>query len=77
MAKITKIQTSQKQFLNETLRGTGVAMSKAQAAKLGIKNLSARMSELRKEGLVVKVKAGTYTVAARDVNGSRARKVFA
>jgi Fic family protein len=73
-----KNQTS---FLEKHLRGTGRTISVAQAqANYGIAKLTARISELRSAGLVVKTVKNTsgntaYRISARDVNGSRA-KVF-
>jgi len=78
----TTIKTNQKTFLEGYLRGTGKSMTAADAAaRFGIQQLPARMSEFRKAGLNVKVTKtvkGTakYSVAARDTNGSRA-KMFA
>jgi hypothetical protein len=76
MAKITRINTTQLAFLHDYLRGTGKNITEVEARKLGIKNLRARMSELRKLGLRVNTedtRYGTaYTISARDVNGSRA-----
>ena len=73
---------NQASFLEKHLRGTGRTISVAQAqANYGITKLTARISELRSAGLVVKtVKNSTgntaYRISARDVNGSRA-KMFA
>jgi len=70
---------SQNEFLVKYLRGTGRTITAAQArANYGIKNLSARMSELRNAGLkvtTVTTASGktAYRVSARDVTGSRAR----
>jgi len=78
----TKLTTSQTTFLEQYLRGTGKALTEADAsARFGIQNLRARMTDLRNAGLVVRTDVATtgktrYTVSARDVNGSRA-KVFA
>jgi hypothetical protein len=78
----TKLTTSQTAFLEQYLRGTGKALTEADAsARFGIQNLRARMTDLRNAGLVVRTDVATtgktrYTVSARDVNGSRA-KVFA
>lgn len=78
----TNIKTSQKVFLENYLRGTGKALTAADAkARFGIEQLPARMSEFRNAGLVVRVTKATtgkakYAVSARDVTGSRA-KVFA
>jgi phosphoribosylformylglycinamidine (FGAM) synthase-like amidotransferase family enzyme len=71
-----KNQTS---FLEKHLRGTGRTISVAQAqANYGIAKLTARISELRSAGLVVKTITNTsgntaYKISARDVNGSRAK----
>ena len=78
----TTIKTNQKTFLENYLRGTGKTLTAADAkARFGIQQLPARMSELRAAGLNVKTDVATtgktsYSVTARDVNGSRA-KVFA
>jgi hypothetical protein len=78
----TKIKTNQKAFLETYLRGTGKSLTaKDAAARFGIQQLPARMSELKAAGLNVKTSKSTvgttkYSVTARDVNGSRA-KVFA
>ncbi len=77
----TKLTTTQVSFLEEHLRGTGRALSGAQAAATyGIMNLRARMSDLRKVGLRVRRTKNTegrsaYSVSRRDLNGSQA-KVF-
>jgi len=77
----TKIKTNQKTFLENYLRGTGKSLTAADAAaRFGIQQLPARMSEFRDAGLVVKTAKATtgktkYSVVARDVNGSRA-KIF-
>lgn len=75
----TNIKTSQLVFLYEHLRGTGRSLTARQASEIyGIKNLSARMSELRGLGLRVRTKEKTqdgrtkYAVSARDYFGSRA-----
>ena len=71
----TTLATTQKTFLESHLRGTGVAMSSAQAAATyGIKNLRARMTELRQAGLTVRKHVNTqgrtaYSVSRRDVFG--------
>jgi hypothetical protein len=78
----TNLTIPQTQFLEEFLRGTGRSLTEAQAeATYGIQNLRARMSELRAEGLRVRVDQtqdgrAKYSISARDVYGSRA-KVFA
>ena len=75
----TTIKTDQKTFLETYLRGTGKTLTAADAnARFGIKNLPARMSELRAAGLNVKTDIATtgktrYAVTARDVAGSRAK----
>lgn len=74
----TKLSTTQNQFLESYLRGTGRALSAAQAeATFGIKNIRARMTELRQAGLRVNRTKNTegrsaYSVSSRDVTGSRA-----
>jgi hypothetical protein len=71
----TTLTKTQKTFLESHLRGTGVAMSSAQAsATYGIKNLRARMTELRQAGLTVRKHTNTrgntaYSVSRRDVFG--------
>jgi len=78
----TKLKTSQKEFLESYLRGTERSLTSAQADSLfGIKNLRARISEMRQKGLVVRkdfTQEGRtkYMVSARDLSGSRSR-VFA
>jgi len=75
----TTLTTNQKTFLENYLRGTGKTLTAADAAaRFGIKQLPARMSEFRAAGLNVRVdqsSKGTarYAVSARDVNGSRAK----
>jgi hypothetical protein len=77
----TTLTMPQTTFLEQHLRGTGKTITEAQAkATYGIKNLRARMTDLRNAGLVVRVEPNTegkakYSVSARDVNGSRA-KIF-
>lgn len=74
----TTLSTTQNEFLESYLRGTGRNLSSAQAkSNYGIMNLRARMSELRAAGLKVVRKKNTegrsaYRVSARDTNGSRA-----
>ncbi len=78
----TKISTTQVEFLEDYLRGTGRTLSEAQARALyGIENLRARMTDLRQAGLKVRREKNTegrarYAVSARDAAGSRA-KTFA
>jgi hypothetical protein len=72
------LKTTQNQFLEQHLRGTGRAISANQArATYGIQNIRARMTELRQAGLKVNRAKNSegraaYTISARDVNGSRA-----
>lgn len=74
----TKISTTQNEFLESYLRGTGRTLSSKQASSLyGIKNIRARMTEFRQAGLRVNRSTNTegrsaYSVSARDVTGSRA-----
>lgn len=76
----TTLKTSQNEFLETFLRGTGKTLtSKQAAATYGIKNLRARMSELRSVGLKVNRELNTegrsaYSVSSRDVTGSRASR---
>lgn len=64
----------QARFLELHLRGTGRTLTEAQAsARYGIKNLTARVYDLRQLGLHIKVDDGKYAMTARDVNGSRAK----
>lgn len=78
----TQIKSTQKQFLESYLRGTERSLTSRQARSLfGIKNLRARMSEMRKSGMIIRkemTQEGTakYMVSARNTSGSRAR-VFA
>lgn len=78
----TRITTTQNQFLETYLRGTGRSLSARQAKSLfGVQNLRARCTELRKAGLKVQTRINStgrtsYGVSARNVSGSRA-KVFA
>lgn len=78
----TTLTVTQNEFLEQHLRGTGRTLSARQANSLyGIKNIRARMSELRSVGLRVNRKANTdgrsaYSVSARDLTGSRSQ-IFA
>jgi hypothetical protein len=78
----TKLTTTQNEFLETYLRGTGRTLSSAQArSTFGIQNIRARMTELRGAGLKVKSTVNTegrtaYQISARDVTGSRAN-IFA
>jgi hypothetical protein len=75
----TRLTTTQKAFLEQYLRGTGRTLTSPQAQALyGIKNLRARICELRQAGLQVNRERNTvgrmaYSVSSRDVSGSRAR----
>ena len=68
--------TTQNAILHDKLRGTGRKITAAEARRrYGIKNIRARMTELRYAGLRVnteKTKSGktAYSISARDVNGS-------
>lgn len=79
---VIQIKTTQNDFLEKHLRGTGRSLTAAQAnQKFGIKNLRARMTEMRQAGLQVHTEVNTvgrtaYSISARDVNGKRS-KVFA
>jgi hypothetical protein len=75
-----KLNQPQIGFLEQHLRGTGRTMTARQAeATYGIRNLRARMTEMRNAGLKVNTEVNTmgltaYSVSARDVTGSRAAK---
>ena len=75
----TKLTTTQLEFLEKHLRGTGRSLTSRQArATYGIKNLRARISELRKYGLRVRTRptAGgcvAYTISRRNVVGEQYR----
>jgi len=77
-AKTVTLGVSQKQFLYDHLRGTGKTLTPKKAAKkYGIKQLPARMSELRLLGLQVRTKKEknetSYAISARDIYGSRSK----
>lgn len=78
----TTLTVTQNEFLEQYLRGTGRSLSAAQArATYGIKNIRARMSELRSAGLRVNRTKNTegrsaYGISARDVTGSRAARLI-
>lgn len=78
----TTLTVPQNVFLENYLRGTRRGLTEAEArARFGIRNLRARMTELRQAGLVVRRESTTtgrsrYMISSRDVVGSRAR-VFA
>lgn len=73
----TKIKSTQVAFLEKHLRGTNREISAAQAeATYGIRNLRARMSELRSVGLRVRKGVNTegrttYAISRRDVFGDQ------
>lgn len=68
------LRTTQKNFLVKYLRGTGRELSSAQAETLyGIKNLRARMTELRQEGLTVRTRVNSEGRTAYAVS----RRVYA
>lgn len=75
----TTLTTTQVEFLESYLRGTGKSLSEAQAkATYGIQNLRARMTDFRHAGLTVRRAKNTegrakYSVSARDKAGSRAK----
>lgn len=75
---LTTLTVTQNEFLVHYLRGTNRRLSSDQANSIyGIKNLRARLSELRGVGLRVRRKKnaegrGSYSISARDVTGSRA-----
>lgn len=75
----TQLKSTQVAFLEKHLRGTGRAMSSAQAvATYGIKNLRARISEMRSVGLRVRKSVNTegrttYSVSRRDVFGDQSK----
>ena len=78
----TNLKTTQVAFLEKHLRGTNRALSAAQAeSTYGIRNLRARMTELRQAGLNVRTGVNTrgrtvYAVSRRDVFGDQF-KLFA
>ena len=73
----TKPAVTQNEFLVTYLRGTGREITAAQAnATFGIKNVRARISELRAAGYRVSTRvnyrgAAAYKMSARLQNGSR------
>lgn len=77
----TTLTTKQTTFLENHLRGTGRSLSSVQAAATyGIKNLRARMSDMRRSGLVVRKEKNTtgrtaYLVSRRDYAGCQG-KIF-
>jgi len=77
----TTLTTTQNEFLETYLRGTDRTLTARQAEALfGIKNIRARMTELRQAGLRVNrvpttVGVSAYKVSARDALGSRAKVI--
>jgi hypothetical protein len=75
-----KLSSTQNVFLHEYLRGTGKTLTARQAlSKYNIKNLRARISELRQAGLVVvteKTRDGfnKYSVSQRDIWGKNGKR---
>jgi hypothetical protein len=73
----TQLSTTQLEFLENHLRGTDRSISSAQAeSTYGIKNLRARMSEMRQVGLRVRKHKNTegrtaYSVSRRDTAGGQ------
>ena len=78
----TTLTTTQKTFLESHLRGTGRALSSAQARETyGIMNLRARISEMRSVGLTVRKQVNSmgntaYSIARRDAAGVQS-KIYA
>lgn len=79
MTTTTQTAFTQAEKVAEYLRGTGRELTAAQArAMWDVRNLRARMSELRKAGLKVRTRINTkgttsYSISSRDVNGNRIR----
>jgi hypothetical protein len=76
----TTLKQTQNQFLESYLRGTNQTLTAAQAeATFGIKNLSARVHELRSMGLTVTrvptktTRRSAYKMSRRDVFGYQSR----
>lgn len=75
MASFTSLKTTQLEFIETHLRGTGRTLTAAQArATYGIKNLRAVMSTARMQGLRVRTAQNsvgntTYAVSRRTVAG--------
>ena len=73
MMSFTTLTTTQNEFLLNHLRGTGRELTSAAAASnYGIKNLRARISELRQEGYKVRTRKNTvgttsYAISRRMV----------
>ena len=75
---LTTLNTPQKTFLEAHLRGTNRSLTSAEAdLTFGIKNLRARMSDLRQAGLRIRKAMNTegnttYFVSRRAIDGSQA-----
>jgi len=75
----TQLKTTQKEFLERHLRGTGRMMSARQAeATYGIMNMRARISEMKAAGLRVRKAKNTegrttYAISRRDEFGDQFR----
>jgi hypothetical protein len=73
----TQLKSTQKEFLEKHLRGTGRAMSAKQAeATYGILNLRARISEMRAAGLRIRKMKNSggntaYAISRRDEFGDQ------
>ena len=73
MMSFTTLKTSQNDFLVDHLRGTGRELTSALAASnYGIKNLRARMTELRQAGYKVRTRKNTvgttsYAISRRMI----------
>ena len=73
MTSFTTLTMPQTEFLVDYLRGTGRELTAAQAAATyGIKNLRARMTEIRQEGFRVRTRKNTvgttnYAISRRKV----------
>ena len=76
----TQLKSTQIEFLEKHLRGTGRTLSSAQAkATYGIECLTARMTEMRHAGLQVRTIKNSsgktaYSVSRRDVCGNQFKK---
>ena len=78
----TQIKTTQAKFLETYLRGTNRTLTAAQAESLyGVKNLTARISELRSLGLNIQTiptkttSRSQYRMSRRDVFGGQFKLV--
>lgn len=83
MSNTSSTSMTQTQKIHNYLRGTGRALTAEQAlSKWNVRNLPARMSELRQLGLRVNTQINDqgqteYTISARDQQGSRSKMIFA